>query len=152
VERCNVAELLDKAGKREALLQHKRQNRLLAAMSNTGFLTTHCDDCAFPLQRTTNSTGPKVQVKMLSNGRGGVGRSGQLFASDGVQAEARFMRQFKVGWPGERIGFEEMCKEFEQSHFAAISEGTIAGYRAYLKHMKAFFWRFGAGENHDEAR
>jgi hypothetical protein len=49
------------------------------------------------------------------------------------------MRQFKVGWPGERIGFEEMCKEFEQSHFAAISEGTIAGYRAYLKHMKAFF-------------
>jgi hypothetical protein len=32
-----------------------------------------------------------------------------------------------------------MCKEFEHSHFAAISEGTIAGYLAYLKHMKAFF-------------
>jgi len=31
-----------------------------------------------------------------------------------------------------------MCKEFEQPHFAVISKGTIAGYRAYLKHMKAF--------------
>ena len=47
--------------------------------------------------------------------------------------------KFKVGWPGDRIGFEEMCKEFEQSHFAAISKGTISGYRIYLKHMKAFF-------------
>jgi Phage integrase SAM-like domain len=40
---------------------------------------------------------------------------------------------------GERIAFEEMCKEFEQSHFAAISAGTVAGYRAYLNHLKAFF-------------
>jgi Phage integrase SAM-like domain len=47
--------------------------------------------------------------------------------------------KFKVGWPGERIEFKEICKEFEQSHFAAISEGTIAGYRVYLKHLKAFF-------------
>ncbi|HKV46872.1 MAG TPA: phage integrase SAM-like domain-containing protein [Candidatus Acidoferrales bacterium] len=47
--------------------------------------------------------------------------------------------KFKVGRPGERIEFEEMCNEFERSHFAAISEGTIAGYRAYLKHLKAFF-------------
>ena len=47
--------------------------------------------------------------------------------------------KFKVGWPGERIAFEEMCKEFEQSHFAAISKGTVAGYRAYLKHLKASF-------------
>jgi integrase len=49
------------------------------------------------------------------------------------------LRKFKVGWPGERIGLEEMCKEFEQSHFAAISEGTTTGYRVYLKHFKAFF-------------
>jgi integrase len=47
--------------------------------------------------------------------------------------------KFKVGWPGKRILFEELCNEFEQSHFAAISEGTIKGYRAYLKHLKAFF-------------
>lgn len=47
--------------------------------------------------------------------------------------------KFKVGWPGERIEFKEMCKEFERSHFAAISAGTAAGYRAYLKHMGAFF-------------
>jgi len=47
--------------------------------------------------------------------------------------------KFKVGWPGKRIEFEEICKQFEQSHFAAISEGTIKGYRAYLKSMKAFF-------------
>jgi integrase len=32
-----------------------------------------------------------------------------------------------------------MCKEFERSHFASISENTIKGYRAYLKHLMAFF-------------
>jgi len=47
--------------------------------------------------------------------------------------------KFKLDWPGERIAFEEMCKEFEKSHFAAISENTIKGYQAYLKHLKAFF-------------
>lgn len=47
--------------------------------------------------------------------------------------------KFKAGLPGKRIKFDEMCDEFESSHFAAITEGTIAGYRAYLKHMKAFF-------------
>lgn len=47
--------------------------------------------------------------------------------------------KFKVGWPGDRIQFKEMCQEFEHSHFAAISKGTISGYRIYLKHMKAFF-------------
>jgi Phage integrase SAM-like domain len=37
------------------------------------------------------------------------------------------------------IMFEEMCKEFEKSHFASISENTIKGYQAYLKHLKVFF-------------
>jgi len=54
------------------------------------------------------------------------------------EAEAA-LGKFKVDWPGQRIVFESMCKEFEQSHFASIAEGTIQGYRAYLKHMKAFF-------------
>jgi integrase len=44
-----------------------------------------------------------------------------------------------LDWPGERITFQEMCKEFERSHFASISENTIKGYRAYLKHLMAFF-------------
>ena len=47
--------------------------------------------------------------------------------------------KFKVGWPGKRIKFEELCDEFERSHFAGISENTIKGYRAYLKHLRAFF-------------
>jgi integrase len=50
--------------------------------------------------------------------------------------------KFKVGWPGKRIEFQEICKEFEQSHFAGISEGTIKGYRAYLRKLKAFFEGF----------
>src|SRR5260370_29607292 len=47
--------------------------------------------------------------------------------------------KFKVGWPGQRSKFDGLCDEFEKSHFAGISEGTIKGYRAYLKHLKAFF-------------
>jgi len=47
--------------------------------------------------------------------------------------------KFKVGWPGKRIKFEELCDEFERSHFAGISENTIKGYRAYLKHLRVFF-------------
>ena len=47
--------------------------------------------------------------------------------------------KFKVGWPGERIRFDGLCDEFEKSHFAGISEGTVNGYRVYLKHLKAFF-------------
>jgi len=47
--------------------------------------------------------------------------------------------KFKLDWPGERITFREMCKEFEKSHFASISENTIKGYRAYLKHLMVFF-------------
>lgn len=47
--------------------------------------------------------------------------------------------KFKLDWPGARVTFEEMCKEFEKSHFAAICENTIKGYQAYLKHLKVFF-------------
>ncbi len=46
---------------------------------------------------------------------------------------------FKVGWPGERLTFEQLCDEFERSHFAGLSENTVRGHRAYLKHLKAFF-------------
>jgi integrase len=46
---------------------------------------------------------------------------------------------FKVGWPGERMTFAQLCEEFERSHFAGLSEATVRGHRAYLKHLKAFF-------------
>lgn len=47
--------------------------------------------------------------------------------------------KFKVGWPGQWITFDGFCDEFEKSHFAGISKGTIKGYRVYLTHLKAFF-------------
>lgn len=46
---------------------------------------------------------------------------------------------FKVGWAGERMTFDELCGEFERSHFAGLTENTVKGYRAYLRHLKAFF-------------
>ena len=47
--------------------------------------------------------------------------------------------RFKIGWPGEKLKFEELCTEFEQSHFAGLTENTVKGHRAYLKHLKAYF-------------
>jgi integrase len=46
---------------------------------------------------------------------------------------------FKVGWPGERIPFSQLCEEFERSHFAGLAENTVRGHRVYIKHLKAFF-------------
>ncbi len=46
---------------------------------------------------------------------------------------------FKIGWPGERIGFGQLCDEFEQSHFASLSENTVKGHRSYLNNLKLFF-------------
>src|SRR5208337_3496333 len=46
---------------------------------------------------------------------------------------------FKVGWEGERITFGQLCDEFERSHFPSLSQGTINGYRVYLRSLKAFF-------------
>ena len=46
---------------------------------------------------------------------------------------------FKVGWPGERMTFEQLCEEFERSHFAGLAKNTVRGHRTYLIHLKAFF-------------
>jgi integrase len=46
---------------------------------------------------------------------------------------------FKVGWPGERMTFEQLCEEFERSHFAGLTKNTVRGHRTYLTHLKAFF-------------
>jgi integrase len=49
------------------------------------------------------------------------------------------MGLFKVGWPGERVGFELLCEEFERSHFAGLAENTVKGHRSYLNNLKLFF-------------
>ncbi len=46
---------------------------------------------------------------------------------------------FKVGWPGERMTFEELSREFERSHFTSLSPGTVQGNRYYLKKLRGFF-------------
>jgi integrase len=46
---------------------------------------------------------------------------------------------FKVGWAGERMTFEQLCTEFERSHFAGLAENTVQGHRTYLKQLKTFF-------------
>jgi integrase len=46
---------------------------------------------------------------------------------------------FKVGWPGERMTFEQFCEEFERSHFAGLTMNTVRGHRTSLKQLKAFF-------------
>ena len=46
---------------------------------------------------------------------------------------------FKVGWAGERMRFDQLCEEFERSHFAGLAENTVQGHRSYLKNLKAFF-------------
>ncbi|HYY72644.1 MAG TPA: tyrosine-type recombinase/integrase [Candidatus Bathyarchaeia archaeon] len=46
---------------------------------------------------------------------------------------------FKVGWPGERMTFAQLCEEFERSHFAGLAKNTVRGHRTYLSHLKAFF-------------
>jgi len=49
------------------------------------------------------------------------------------------MGLFKVGWPGERMGFGLLCEEFERSHFAGLAENTVTGHRSYLNNLKLFF-------------
>jgi integrase len=49
------------------------------------------------------------------------------------------MGLFKVGWPGERMGFGLLCEEFERSHFAGLAENTVKGHRSYLNNLKLFF-------------
>lgn len=46
---------------------------------------------------------------------------------------------FKVGWPGERLTFEQLCGEFERSHFPGLTPNTVRGHRTYLKQLKPFF-------------
>lgn len=49
------------------------------------------------------------------------------------------LRLFKIGWPGERMRFGQLCDEFEQSHFPSLSENTARGHRSYIANLKLFF-------------
>ena len=31
---------------------------------------------------------------------------------------------FNVGWPGERMTFEELCEEYKQSHVSSLSQSS----------------------------
>lgn len=46
---------------------------------------------------------------------------------------------FKVGWPGEKMTFEHLCQEFEQSHFAGLARNTVQGHQTYMKQLRAHF-------------
>lgn len=46
---------------------------------------------------------------------------------------------FKVGWRGERMTFDELCDEFERSHFAGLTTNTVKGHQTYIKQLKSFF-------------
>ncbi len=47
--------------------------------------------------------------------------------------------QFKVGWPGERMTFDQLYQEFERSRFALLSESSKRNYGMFLKSWRAFF-------------
>jgi len=53
---------------------------------------------------------------------------------------------FKVGWPGERMVFAQLCDEFLLSHTSTLSVSTQRNHQTFSKTLKAFFkdWRRSA--------
>ena len=47
--------------------------------------------------------------------------------------------RFKVGWPGERMTFEQLWQEFERSHFDLLSGSSKRNHRMFLKNLRTFF-------------
>lgn len=45
---------------------------------------------------------------------------------------------FKVGWPGERLTFRQLCEEFEQSHLPTLSESSRRNHRVFLRNLTGF--------------
>jgi integrase len=46
---------------------------------------------------------------------------------------------FKVGWPGERMTFAELCDEFLSSHTATLSFRSQRNHRMFSKNLRTFF-------------
>ena len=46
---------------------------------------------------------------------------------------------FNVGWPGERMTFEELCEEYKQSHVSSLSESSQEAFEGHRKHLIRFF-------------
>jgi len=46
---------------------------------------------------------------------------------------------FKIGWPGERMTFAELCDEFRSSHSSTLSMNSQRNHRMFSKHLRQFF-------------
>jgi hypothetical protein len=46
---------------------------------------------------------------------------------------------FKIGWPGERMTFAELCDEFRSSHSSTLSVNSQRNHRMFSKHLRQFF-------------
>jgi integrase len=46
---------------------------------------------------------------------------------------------FKVGWPGERMTFAELCDEFLSSHTSTLSESSQRNYQLFAKNLRPYF-------------
>lgn len=45
---------------------------------------------------------------------------------------------FNVGWPGERMKFEELCEEYQRSHVSGLSESSQEAFENHRKHLVQF--------------
>lgn len=46
---------------------------------------------------------------------------------------------FKVGWPGERMTFEELLEEYGDSHVVTLSDSSKEAFEGHKKHLSQFF-------------
>jgi integrase len=46
---------------------------------------------------------------------------------------------FKVGWPGERMTFAELCEEFLRSHTSTLSTSTERNHQLFARNMRTFW-------------
>ena len=46
---------------------------------------------------------------------------------------------FKVGWPGERMTFAELCGEFLTSHSSTLSVHSQRNHRMFSNNLRQFF-------------
>src|SRR5712672_2187191 len=46
---------------------------------------------------------------------------------------------FKVGWPGERLTFAQLCDEFLLSHTPTLSANSQRNHRMFVENLRRFF-------------